>query len=1056
MNNSITEHSQGFLFGLGTNSRDSLPVTHTADGFESFVSCIRELPRDAQKDGLYVSAAFTKQPGERERRNNANAQPLPVLFLDVDDATPEQAEALPEKLKGLNVDAFTYPSFTDGAPKYETADKAKKPGQTFKDICDESDRVFRHVLHDAEGRPIEKAPACTRFRVVLSLSRAPSQEERVLLMRWAASKLGVHFDGSTKDAARLYYTPRINCKAEDFKRYSGKPLDVEAALREAALSDSAGIFGAPPPVTAPAPLAVGTAVADGAINAEGESADIEEWDDNPSAALEKRFDITPVTRPEEDPVLKRLYAMGMVNGPSSKKKGAFDIRCPFEHEHTTEGGARDTLYYAKGSAENIDHSGKPFKLGRFHCMHSCMGRHSQAEYFVALGLGYNDACRLWKGESTALFGGSDGRRYLTDGNGTVTVRIPGKSFKDTETPPRIHNVCFGLKVLGSMSDDKGGDQKIRLQFRDKYEHHHLADIALGDLLTRDPATVLAPLINEGLQLASLKIAGRPTTQFLIDYLASFPSGLLPRFTGVDSLGWYHAPDGQNVFILSEETVYPCAPTSWRGPAIVYSGTKQKAAKLASRGTLAQWKERAACYCQYSSRMTLAVCVAFAAPCLALMSVEGGAFNIYGPSSRGKSLSLKLAASVFGRGAMDGEGNTAGYIDTWQGSLAGYEQRCIGHNDLPLILDEAAMCPEKERGDKAYAFSNGKEKARAGISANGEIDSRKSHSWRTLGLSSAEMTAEQWIKAGRRGNKAYAGQLTRFTDVYACPVNDDLGVFEKLPEGLSGGEAAHAIESAAVECYGTAGREWLRYLTEHREEAKEALAASMKAFRARFKADLQKGQFARVLDRFALCAAAGELATSIGLTGWEAPEFGKGFVAEQIYACARDALKPFRVGRERLEDVRALINVCTKESERFISTRWSMGTETPNVCYGAQWAANRDGTKYAGADGEEWQDLTGGASAEAQSESSEERGAPERVFFFHKGVFQEKFGGAIMAKNLALWLQGEGALVRIGGDARRNDGTSRCGRAYGLHDAKTPGYCVLLNRLRDLEEQLTDD
>lgn len=168
MNNSITEHSQGFLFGLGTNSRDSLPVTHTADGFESFVSCIRELPRDAQKDGLYVSAAFTKQPGERERRNNANAQPLPVLFLDVDDATPEQAEALPEKLKGLNVDAFTYPSFTDGAPKYETADKAKKPGQTFKDICDESDRVFRHVLHDAEGRPIEKAPACTRFRVVLT------------------------------------------------------------------------------------------------------------------------------------------------------------------------------------------------------------------------------------------------------------------------------------------------------------------------------------------------------------------------------------------------------------------------------------------------------------------------------------------------------------------------------------------------------------------------------------------------------------------------------------------------------------------------------------------------------------------------------------------------------------------------------------------------------------------------------------------------------------------------------------------------------------------------
>lgn len=1052
----FTEQPKGMLFGLGKNSGDALPETYVAEVFLRFASLIAGLPRLEEKDGLYVSAAFTKRPGECGRRNNANAQPLPVLFLDIDDATPEQAEALPEKLKGLNVDAFTYPSFTDGAPKYETAEKAKKPGQTFKDIRDESGRLFRHVLHDAEGRPVEKAPACARFRVVLSLSRPPSQEERVLLMQWAASKLGVHFDGATKDAARLYYTPRINCKEADIKSYSGEPLDVDAALEEAHLLglnavNPAGPFGAPPPNYTPSPLAPGSVAAEAPFAPAAESTALEEWDDGPGIARESLFDIAPVTRPEDDPVLMRLARLGMVIGPSRANKGAFDIRCPFEHEHTTEGGARDTLYYSRESAENIDRDGRQFRLGRFHCMHSCMERHSQTEYFEALNLSYSDICRAWKGESPALFWGSEGRRYLTDSNGTVAVRIPGKSFKGTETPPTIHNVCFGLKVLGLMSDDKGGAQKLRLQFRDKDGRHHFADIALGDLMTRDPATVLAPLCTEGLQ-----IAGRRAVPLLIDYLASFPSGLLPRFTGVDSLGWYHAPDGQNVFILSEETVYPCAPTSWRGPAIVYSGTKQKAAKLASRGTLAQWKERAACYCQYSSRMTLAVCVAFAAPCLALMSVEGGAFNIYGPSSRGKSLSLKLAASVFGRGAMDGEGNTAGYIDTWQGSLIGHEQSCIGHNDLPLILDEAAMCPEKERGDKAYMFSNGKEKKRGGISANGEIDSRKSHSWRTLGLSSAEMTAEQWIKAGRWGNRAYAGQLTRFTDVYACPVNDDLGVFEKLPEGLSGGEAAHAIESAAVECYGTAGREWLRYLTEHREEAKEALAASMKAFRDRFKADLQKGQFARVLDRFALCAAAGELATSIGLTGWEAFEPGKSIAAEQVYACARHALKPFRVGRERLDDVRALINMCTKESERFVNAPWHMGADTPTPCYGAQWAANSDGSKYAGADGEEWQDLSSDASAGAQGEDSEESGAPERVFFFYKGVFQEKYGGEVMAKSLALWLQGEGALVRIGGDTRRNDGTSRCGRAYGLHDAKTPGYCVLLNRLRGLEEQLTDD
>lgn len=61
--------------------------------------------------------------------------------------------------------------------------------------------------------------------------------------------------------------------------------------------------------------------------------------------------------------------------------------------------------------------------------------------------------------------------------------------------------------------------------------------------------------------------------------------------------------------------------------------------------------------------------------------------------------------------MGKEGSTSGYVETWQGSVVGHEQACIGHNDLPLILDEAAMCPEKERGDKAYIFANGREKKR---------------------------------------------------------------------------------------------------------------------------------------------------------------------------------------------------------------------------------------------------------------------------------------------------------------------------------------------------------
>ncbi len=64
------------------------------------------------------------------------------------------------------------------------------------------------------------------------------------------------------------------------------------------------------------------------------------------------------------------------------------------------------------------------------------------------------------------------------------------------------------------------------------------------------------------------------------------------------------------------------------------------------GTLDGWKEIAA-LAVGNSRLSFALCVAFAGPLLHLAGLEGGGFSFEGGSSSGKTTALQIAASVWG-------------------------------------------------------------------------------------------------------------------------------------------------------------------------------------------------------------------------------------------------------------------------------------------------------------------------------------------------------------------------------------------------------------------------
>ena len=77
----------------------------------------------------------------------------------------------------------------------------------------------------------------------------------------------------------------------------------------------------------------------------------------------------------------------------------------------------------------------------------------------------------------------------------------------------------------------------------------------------------------------------------------------------------------------------------------------------------------------------------------------------------------------------------------------------------------------------------------------------------------------------------------------------------------------ALRDAASTYYGAVGAEWLRLIVEDRPKLAAVVASGIKQFVEEFVPNAAAGQVERVARRFGPVAAAGEMATRYGLTGW---------------------------------------------------------------------------------------------------------------------------------------------------------------------------------------------
>jgi uncharacterized protein (DUF927 family) len=117
---------------------------------------------------------------------------------------------------------------------------------------------------------------------------------------------------------------------------------------------------------------------------------------------------------------------------------------------------------------------------------------------------------------------------------------------------------------------------------------------------------------------------------------------------------------------------------------------------------------------------------------------------------------------------------------------------------------------------------------------------------------------------------HAGQEVRLIDIPA-DAGAGLGLFESMPEGMSPGAFSDALKAATGKHHGHAALVFLRGLVADPAKARGVLAAMREKVAGTLTGVEAAGQVRRVAHRFALLAAAGELATAWGLTGWPTGE-----------------------------------------------------------------------------------------------------------------------------------------------------------------------------------------
>lgn len=449
-------------------------------------------------------------------------------------------------------------------------------------------------------------------------------------------------------------------------------------------------------------------------------------------------------------------------------------------------------------------------------------------------------------------------------------------------------ICSPIKVVAKTRDDKSGEWGRLLEWKDDDGVTHQWAMPLA-LLQGDSADVRRELARLGLNISPSKTA----RDLLASYLQVVP--IEARARCVDKLGWHG-----DVFVTATESI------GHSSDRVVFQNTNFIEPAQSVAGSMEEWRDTIGQLSSGNSRLMFAISTAFAPTLAKLVGEDSGGFHFRGASSSGKTTALKVAASVWGK--------PDGYCRLWRSTTNGLEGLAALHNDGLLILDELSQMDPKDAGEAAYLLANGQGKNRA--SRHGTV--KASSRWSLFFLSAGEESLSSLM--ARAGQRTNAGQEIRLADIEADACMN-MGLFEDIHNQLSSASMALSLKDYASRYHGAVGMAWLRKVVENHRALANELPEYLQDFVHYSRIWTYSGQAARVARRFGLVAAAGELATEYGLTGWK-----KGGAIEAAQICFNSWLENFGVHGNREE--RAMLAQVRGFFESFGASRFD-SENSPN-------------------------------------------------------------------------------------------------------------------------------
>jgi putative DNA primase/helicase len=412
----------------------------------------------------------------------------------------------------------------------------------------------------------------------------------------------------------------------------------------------------------------------------------------------------------------------------------------------------------------------------------------------------------------------------------------GKNDAGNDVPPLW--ICSKLEVTAVTRDAKNEAWGRLLEFNDLDGVHHAWAMPM-DLLRGDGAEYRGALLSMGLQISTMNKARNLLTQHIQT------ANVEARARCVERTGWHLGS-----FVMPNKTI-----GNNQQEKIIFQSAVNTQSAFKQKGTLASWQEHISKPCEGNSRLVFAISAAFASPLLEVTGMESGGVHFRGDSSTGKTTALRVASSVWG--GLD-------YLQRWRATDNGLESLAAQHSDCLLVLDELSQVDPKAAGEVAYMLANGSGKVRS--IRTGAM--RDTATWRILFLSSGEAgLTEHMALAGR---KPKAGQEIRLLDIPA-DAGCGFGIFDTLHDHIGGAEFSKVLNDSVSKYYGVASIAFLNKLVENLDKINVLVKKLQKEFTENHLKGEAGGQANRAALRFALIAAAGEIATVWGITGWQQGE-----------------------------------------------------------------------------------------------------------------------------------------------------------------------------------------